>query len=250
MPRTFTCFDSGTAEYSQAFHTFLSHTDQKEKAMGWLECEVASLGRRELAIDAGAGTGKLTAWLAGRFARVTAIEPNPTLADEFRKTCPTATLIRHPILIAEPDGAADFVLCSHVFYYLPRETWEAHLRRLMGWLAPGGVLAVAIQNPETDCMRMVDQFIGGRFALRELAATAASASGGPFHVRLDTVPARIRADDFQTACAIAEFVLNVLPMTNPPTWSALEEYVATRFAHPKGGYEMSCDQDFLRVQRA
>jgi hypothetical protein len=66
-------------------------------------------------------------------------------------------------------------------------------------------------------------------------------------VGLETVPARIRTADLSTACDVAEFILNVLPMTNPPAWRELEEYVAKNFACPSG-YEFSCDQDFLRVE--
>lgn len=248
--RRLTCFDSASPEYTQAFQTFLAHTDQKERALDWLAREIDALERHAIAIDAGAGTGKLTVWLMKRFSTVIAIEPNPTLSTEFAAACPGAALLGETILEAEPGAAGDFVLCSHVFYYLPRESWDAHLLRLMGWLAPGGVLAVAIQNPESDCMHMVDHFIGGRFGLRELCATAESVPGGPWRVRLDTVPARIRAEDLPTACRIAEFILNVLPMTDPPAWTDVEAYVATHFARPDGGYEMSCDQDFLRVESA
>jgi hypothetical protein len=60
-------FDSTTPEYTRAFQTFLAHTDQKEQAMAWLDREVTALARRGTAIDAGAGTGKLTAWLVEHF---------------------------------------------------------------------------------------------------------------------------------------------------------------------------------------
>jgi hypothetical protein len=62
-------FDSTTAEVSQAFQTFLTHTDQKEQALDWLDREVSALGRRGTAIDAGAGTGTLTARL-GEMLRI------------------------------------------------------------------------------------------------------------------------------------------------------------------------------------
>lgn len=247
--RYVTNFDSATPEYTQAFHTFLAHTDQKDNALEWLRSEVGKLGRLETAIDVGAGTGKLTAWLADRFATVIGVEPNPSLAAEFRSTCPTATLIPTPILAVDPPRLADFVLCSHVFYYFPRTEWEATLRHLLRLLAPGGVLAVAIQNPDSDCMRMVHHFIGGRLDLRELVAAAESAPGGPYEVRVDTVAAHIRADDLPTASAVAEFILNVMPMPHPPLWADLEQYVARHFSRPGGGYQYSCDQDFLRVAR-
>lgn len=245
--RNVRCFDSTSQEYTRAFQTFLAHTDQKDQAMAWLHREVSALGQRETAIDAGAGTGKLTAWLAEHFAFVTGIEPNPSLAKQFRSACLMIDLIQETILSAKPKAAADFILCSHVFYYLPRAEWEENLRRLISWLAPGGVLAICIQNQGTDCMRMVDHFIGGRFSLGELIAAAETAPDGPYRVRLETVPARIRTADLQTACEVAEFILNVLPLTNPPTWSDLQEYVAKHFARASG-YEFSCDQDFLRVE--
>lgn len=241
------CFDSTSPEYMKAFHTFLSNTDQKERALAWMESEVSALSQRRTAIDAGAGTGKLTAWLADRFSTVVGIEPNPSLAAQFHSTCPDVDLIPETILDGNPITASDFILCSHVFYYLPKTEWEANLQRLISWLAPGGVLAICIQNQETDCMRMVDHFIGGQFNLEELTTIANSTPGGPYRVRLDTVPARIRATDLPTACEVAEFILNVLPMNDPPTWSDLEEYVAKNFAH-SSGYEFSCDQDFLRVE--
>ncbi len=241
-------FDSATPEYTQAFHTFLAHTDQKEKAMEWLEREVEALAQRRVAIDAGAGTGKLTTWLSDRFTTVIGVEPNPSLAAEFRTACPKATLLPDTIVAAAPGVSADFILCSHVFYYIPRQEWEANARHLISWLAPGGVLAIAIQNPDTDCMRMVNHFIGRRVDLRELAATV-SVPNGPYDVRLDTVQAYIRTDDLQTACEVAEFILNVLPIPHPPLWADLEKYVAHHFARPGGGYQYSCHQDFLRIAR-
>ncbi len=241
-------FDSATPEYSKAFHTFLAHTDQKEKALEWLDREIGALAQRRTAIDAGAGTGKLTAWLAKRFSTVIGLEPNPSLAAEFRTACPTATLIPDTLLAAAPATSADFILCSHVFYYIPQNEWEANVRQLISWLAPGGVLAIAIQNPDTDCMRMVHHFIGRRVDLRELA-TLVSIPNGPYAVRLDTVPAYIRTEDLRTACEVAEFILNVLPMPNPPLWADLERYVANHFSRPGGEYQYSCHQDFLRIAR-
>jgi hypothetical protein len=36
-------FDSTTPEYTRAFQLFLSHTDQKEKTMEWLDQQVEAL---------------------------------------------------------------------------------------------------------------------------------------------------------------------------------------------------------------
>jgi methyltransferase family protein len=241
-------FASNSPEYHRAFKTFLAHTDQKDKALAWLKREVEVLGNRAVMIDAGAGSGKLTSWFEPYFGQVVAIEPNPSLAAELRDACPTAHVLASTIAEASLSKAAQFVLCSHVFYYIPEAAWESNLRTLMGWLAPGGVMAIALQNPRTDCMEMVRHFIGGRFDLGELCRVAGSVPGG-YEARLETIPAYIETANLGIACEIAEFVLNVLPMPSPPRWTDLERYVQARFKRPGGGYRFSCDQDFLRIAR-
>jgi len=216
-PRRVRSFASNSPEYRRAFQAFLDHTDQKAGAMAWLGREADSLTRRSVGIDAGAGAGTLTRWLLPRFGTVVAIEPNPSLVADLRAACPDAVVIPDVIAAAEPPSQGDFILCSHVFYYVPRAEWAPTLQAMKSWLAPGGVLAVALQNPGTDCMRMVDHFIGGRFDLDELRR-ATEAEGDFYETRVETVPARIEAPNLDVACEICEFVLNSLPMPSPPTW--------------------------------
>jgi hypothetical protein len=214
--------------------------------MAWLRREVEALQDRAVMIDVGAGSGKLTSWFTPYFARVIAIEPNPFLGAELRAVCPTAEILATTITATLPPAAGNFLLCSHVFYHIPEREWESNLRQLMSWLAPGGVMAVALQNPQSDCMRMVEHFIGGRFDLGKLCRVVEMGPGG-FEARLETVPAHIQAADLGTACEIAEFVLNVLPMQSPPSWIDLERYVEEHFKKADQGYRFSCHQDFLRV---
>lgn len=243
-------FASNSAEYHQAFKTFLEHTDQKQKALDWLSQEIGKLRHRNVMIDAGAGNGKLTAWFVPHFQRILAIEPNPSLEVALREACPSVLVLPTTIAAAVPSVEADFILCSHVFYYIPRSEWEASLERLLNWIAPGGVLAVALQNAQTDCMRMLNHFTGERFDLGELCRLAQSRSREQFNVRIETVPAYIQTNDLDTACAIAEFMLNLLPMPTPPEWSVLEQYVNNHFRQSQGSYRFSCHQDFLRVERS
>jgi SAM-dependent methyltransferase len=248
-PRRVRVFTSETPDYQAAFHAFLSHTDQKDRALEWLDGEVNRLARRDTFVDAGAGTGKLTAWLLPRFRKVVAIEPNPSLERELRSVCPTAHVFPHTMLEISEDFDADFVLCSHVFYYLPPAEWEANLRQLLSWLRVGGVLAAAIQNPRSDCMRMLAYFLESCHDLASLCPIAEATTGGTFRARIETVPARIATADLATACTVAEFILNVLPIPSPPLWEDFESYVERHFRQPDGSYRFSCDQDFLRVER-
>ena len=243
-------YDSRGQDYHDAFRVFLAHTDQKANASAWLEREVAALPRRDVFIDAGAGTGTLTAWLQPRFQRTLAVEPNASLRDDLRAACPAAEVIGVNITEAEPGATADFVLCSHVFYYIDRARWPDNLRRLAGWLGSGGVLAVALQNPETDCMKMLRHFTGHAFDLSALAREFAAEAGDPFEVRIETVQAHVRTATFEPAYVVAEFMLNLLPLPSRPPRADVERYVHDHFRRPDGTYQFSCHQDFLRVRRA
>jgi hypothetical protein len=250
-PRLVRSFVSNTPEYHAVFAKFLAHTDQKENAFKWIRGEVESLPACSTLIDVGAGNGELTARLTPSFERVIAIEPSPSLGAELRVACPTAEVISTPFMDPIVASKANFILCSHVFYYIPRVEWEASLCRLITWLEVGGVLAVTIQNPQTDCMQMVRHFISRPHDLGELCRTVGELKAGvDFDARVETVPAHIEAEDLQTACEIAEFVLNVLPpIPSPPTWRELERYVDEHFRQPGGRYRYSAHQDFLRVAR-
>ena len=241
-------FSSASREYHKAFSTFLACTDQKEKAMAHLDQEIEKLPRRTTFVDLGAGTGKLTAHFAPSFKQTTAIEPNPSLISELRTNCPGVPIIEKTLDDAEVEPGVDFVLCSHVFYYLPQRAWIKSLQKITSWLAVDGVLAVALQNANTDCMRMLDHFLGQRFDLAKLASEFSTSGNQHLAVSLMTVPARIKTTSFEDACTIAEFMLNLLHMPDPPFSSALEQYVQGHFNN-SGGYEFSCHQDFLWIKR-
>lgn len=242
-------YSSQGAAYHDAFRVFLEHTDQKTNALAWLDRVVAELPAHGTLIDAGAGSGVLTARLAPRFDRTIAIEPNLSLADDLQAACPTAELHRKMILDALPGHLADFIVCSHVFYYIPPGAWLDHLRRMVGWLQPRGVLAITIQNPDTDCMKMLRDFLGVRFDLADLGERFLVGERGTYRAEIETVPATIVTDDLETAVTVAEFMLNLTPLRNPPLRSTLESYIVRHFLQPVGNYRISCDQDFLRVVR-
>jgi len=240
-------YDSRGSDYEQAFAVFLANTDQKDRAREWLEQTVARLPNRRTLIDAGAGTGKVTAWLTPHFSQTVAIEPNPHLREELQQNCPDATILPEPILEARPGVQADFVLTSHVFYYIPDEEWLPTLDRLVSFLAPGGQLAIVVQNEGTDCMRMLDHFLGQRFGLSALAHRFGETHADTHRWRIETVGSDIQTADFETATTIAEFILNLLPMSEPPLRRAVQDYVQREFFRPGEGYRFSCSQDFLVI---
>jgi len=241
-------YDSQSVAYHQAFQVFLDHTDQKVNARRWLDGLVQTLPARQVFLDAGAGNGQVTAWFLDQFERTIAIEPNPSLNSDLRRTCPSAEVLPVGILEAQPGDHADLILCSHVLYYIARSEWRATVARMASWLTPRGALVIVLQNHETDCMRMLDAFLGQRFDLAALAQEFEEEHGQQYRVERQLVSAHVTTPDLASAYLIAEFMLNLLPMPNPPARSALEEYVGKHFAGP-GGFRFSCHQEFLVIRQ-
>lgn len=248
-PQRISVYDSQTSEYHRAFQVFLDHTDQKVKAQQWLNGVIETLPARGVFIDVGAGNGKVTSWFIDSFERTIATEPNDSLRAELKKHCPQIEVLAEKVLETKMTARGDFILCSHVFYYIDGSEWMATLDRIASWLSTEGVLALALQHHKTDCMEMVEHFFGRRFDLTSLARNFQSELGNRYEVAVETVPARIVASDFDSAYTIAEFMLNLLPMADPPARSDLEKYVRSRFSSSEGGFRFSCDQDFLRIRR-
>jgi hypothetical protein len=123
-----------------------------------------------------------------------------------------------------------------------------HVDRMASWLSPTGVLVAAIQNQDTDCMRMLEHFYGFRFDLRAFAATLRDARGD-YTVTLETVPAHVTAGAFDAAYVVAEFMMNLPPTKRPVPRRDLEAFIERTFRRNGDGYRFSCHQDFLQIRR-
>jgi SAM-dependent methyltransferase len=239
-------YDSKSDAYHDAFGVFLRSTDQKTNARRWLDDFVEQMPQRRVFVDAGAGNGQVTAWFLDRFQRTIAIEPSPSLAADLRSACPKAEVLAVPILKADPGCAADLVLCSHVLYYIPSNEWKAHVDRMASWLAPEGALLIVLQNPDTDCMAMLNHFLGSRFDLGQVADMVSR--DGRYHAKRHLVPAHVTTSRLDEALIVAEFMLNLLPMPQPPARQAVKDYVMKNFRTAEGGFRFSCHQDFLVIR--
>lgn len=247
-PQPMNVYDSQTDEYHHAFQTFLDHTDQKLKARQWLNRFVSTLPSRRVFIDVGAGNGLVTSWFIDAFDRTIALEPNESLRAALEKNYPQIESFPENILDATVKDQGDFVLCSHVLYYIDTAEWIPTLKRLVSLLSPNGVLVVVLQHHNTECMQMLQHFFAQSFNLTALARTFQNKQGDNYEVAIETVPAQVSTADFNAAYIIAEFMLNLLPIFKPPTRSDLEAYIRNCFSRPDGGFRFSCDQDFLLIR--
>ncbi|MEU0960688.1 class I SAM-dependent methyltransferase [Micromonospora aurantiaca] len=117
-------------------------------------------------LDLGAGTGKLTATLAEVSDDVTAVEPDPAMLAELRRTLPDVrALAGSAEAIPLPDSSVDSVVAGNAMHWFDMAVAGPEIARV---LAPGGVLA-GLWNVVDD---RVDWVAG-------LAAVSGSAAIGP-----------------------------------------------------------------------
>lgn len=87
-------------------------------------------------LDLAAGTGKLTRELAGRYARVYAVEPVDGMRAVLERTVPGATVLSGSAeAIPLPGGAVDAVLVGDAFHWFDPVAALAEIRRVAAGLA-------------------------------------------------------------------------------------------------------------------
>ncbi|PJE80816.1 hypothetical protein CI610_00159 [invertebrate metagenome] len=240
-------FDAYSDDYNQWFSTFLAHTDQKEQAMKWLRDTLGKISDKRYFIDVGAGNGLLTRQLSDYFMHIEAVEPNPYLYQLLTQVLPDCTSHLCAIMDATPDYRADFILCSHVLYYIPLDQWLKHIKKMVEWLSSDGTLVIALQAQDTGCMQLYRHFTGHSFNLMQLVEPFNTAED--LEIAVERVPASIITNDLATTYRITEFVLNLLPLENPPLKADVYRYIENFFKQKSSKFVMSCDQLFLKIHR-
>jgi len=246
-------FQSHDEYYDQVFTLFIKSTNQKQQADAWLRDFLSRYPANQRAVDAGAGNGILTRPVAEHFAEVVAVEPNPSLLAELAASGANIRILPDTIEEAPvEEGRAEFALCSHVLYYVPRADWEALLQRLLSWVQPGGTLIVVLQAEDTDCMKFYSAVRGHGFPItafmQELAQQPEVKS-----VELFRQPSRITTKSEEELVMILEFMANLTPFQDSeriPTQEELQEHAGSVGHHGSDGHVLSCDQLFCVITRA
>ena len=137
-------YDSFAEAYSAENESSLIHAHYARPAILELAGDVA--GRRIL--DAGCGSGPLSAALRDRGAIVTGFDSSAKMLELARKRLGDDTDLHHAELggpLPFPDAAFDDVIACLILHYL--EDWTTPLAELRRLLTPGGRLIVAVDHP-------------------------------------------------------------------------------------------------------
>jgi len=104
------------------------------------------LGPAATVVDVGAGTGKLTRVLAGRYERVIAVEPLDGMRAVLERAVPIVTALKGTAEeLPLPDGSADGVFAAQAFHWFRKDVALPEIARI---LRAGGVFAVVWNGPD------------------------------------------------------------------------------------------------------
>ncbi|GAB1819052.1 class I SAM-dependent methyltransferase [Herbidospora sp. RD11066] len=112
-------------------------------------------------LDLGAGTGKLTAALVTVGADVIAVEPDPAMLAELRRSLPgVRALLGSAEAIPLPDASVDVVVAGNAMHWFDMDVAGPEIARV---LVPGGVLAGLwnVLDDETEWVAGLAQVSGG-----------------------------------------------------------------------------------------
>lgn len=130
--------------YAERFAALIA---QGEDVHGEARLADSLVGRGARVLDAGAGMGRVGAYLHTQGHRVLAAEPDPALVERARETYPELPVLPLEILALTPAALAaagaptafDLVVCvGNVLTFVAEDTEIDVLRQLRGLLAPGG----------------------------------------------------------------------------------------------------------------
>jgi trans-aconitate 2-methyltransferase len=121
-------------------------------------------------LDLGCGPGNSTRVLRERWpgAELAGLDSSREMIAQARACCPEGTWILADAATFEPEGDWDVVFSNAALQWLPDH--ERLLPRLMGWLAPGGCLAVQMPARGASPFRASLQAVAQRPRWREALA--------------------------------------------------------------------------------
>jgi cyclopropane fatty-acyl-phospholipid synthase-like methyltransferase len=128
------------AGYDRMAEQYLSTKDAEDATtLTALEDLAGRLPQGSTVLDLGCGAGvPVTQWLARRFT-VTGVDVSERQIQLARENVPGATLIRASMTAVEfPSEAFDAVVAFHSIIHIPRTEQPMLVRRIHGWLRPGG----------------------------------------------------------------------------------------------------------------
>ena len=224
-------FDWNTPEYADAFATLLSCCAERGHFHGFIRDIIAAYPEESRAMDWGAGGGDLTRLLLERFSTVYAVEPHAGMRAALAAKYPEAEVVDGTIASTVPPAKVDVGLISHVYYHVPDHKWGAYTLHAARQLTTGGVLIVALKDPDTGCNRMLEHFGAKAFDLYQALAPVIRLNP-EFDFSFTRLPGPISTHSYEETLKIARFMMcdrDADSFCRAPTEEAFRAYVREHF---------------------
>lgn len=118
---------------------------------------ISSLQSKNNFLDIGSGFGNLTLLLSKQFSETTIIEPNKVYFDEVMKSGKIKGFNKSWEEVILNDGF-DFILASHIFYYLDKKEWVNQINRMLDKVCPNGKLIIVLQSEKSKLYKIPNKF--------------------------------------------------------------------------------------------
>jgi len=146
-------------EYRRQLALFSQSSTEKGIELVRIGEIIARLDRRGSFLDIGAGGGHLTIPVSTSFDATTVVEPNAKQAAYLRRRCPQFRIINDAWdNVALGSERFDFILCSHVLYYIAEGKWLDTIAKMYTHLDDRGCLAIVIQSPIGEVAEFFNYF--------------------------------------------------------------------------------------------
>lgn len=233
-------------EYQRQLAVFVKSSTEKGIELIKIGEIIAGLAKRKYFLDIGAGGGDLTIPISQSFDETTVVEPNEKQANFFKKRCPHFKVYNN--FWENVDLAPrrfDFILCSHVLYYIEEAQWITTIEKMYAHLEEGGRIAVVLQSPVGEVADFFNQFTRYDVNILELWRVLIHRYGD------DAIEVRyflneIRTDNLDDMVTIGLFLLL------DQSFKKYEEKIRQYFeSHHKmqGGYRIKQDEILLIVKK-
>ncbi|HOW56943.1 MAG TPA: class I SAM-dependent methyltransferase [Smithellaceae bacterium] len=147
------------AEYKRQLALFVQSSTEKSIELVKVGEVISGLAERNSFLDIGAGGGDLTIPISQSFSETTIVEPNEKQVEYFKRRCPQFNIFNNSWDKINLAGKRfDFILCSHVLYYIPEGRWLTTIKKMYDHLHQGGRIAIVLQSPVGEVARFFNQF--------------------------------------------------------------------------------------------
>ena len=137
------------AGYDQAVDQYesLEQADAKWPRSLWLADLERLLDPGSTVLDLGCATGVPVAARLALSYRVTGVDISPVQIEQASRNVPEGEFICADLqAVTFPDGNFDAVISFYTFDHVPRDQHTELLNRICGWLRPGGLMLLSIED--------------------------------------------------------------------------------------------------------